>query len=404
VSDRALLCLCVPTYNRAALVARLLDALEHEIGDRDDILVLISDNASPDATPEILAAAGARLPWLRVHRQPENIGPFANAEWVIEHAPPAEYLWTFGDDDLPYPGTLARTADLLREHRPVWLFHPYRYVDGEGTVTGATPAIGVDQVYDGSGALWRDWHHHLTFISASVVRADALREAARATVVDNAYEPLLWFFRAGLDGPCVVSGEHGISASTEISWADVAHEYQTLHFTSLYDDGLHRGLSEEEFGASLGGLYRDGFGQWQWRRVPIERLAAVVRRFPQADELRWHLWCIAREQDRPDVLGDLDAGCRRLNLHECAAELHAAGEAAVHAARPGDAVRLFEAAANVMPTLPGAFNDLAVAQHLGGCSEEARTTIAVALWVDPHDVDARENLRAIDGASSPRAA
>jgi hypothetical protein len=409
VNDRPLLCICVPTYNRAPLVARLLEALEREIREGDDVVVIIADNASPDATPELLAAAQARLPWLRVHRQPENIGPFANTQWLIEHAPPAEYLWTFGDDDLLFPGALARTLDLLREHRPAWLFHPYNYIDADGVVSQGTPAHGVAQLYPGAAALWHDWHQYLTFFSASVLRADALRDAARATSVQNAYLPLLWFFRAALDGPCVVAGEHGINCCTDIGWADVAHEYQTLHYTSLYDDGLHVGLSEEEFGVSLNGLYKDGFGDAQWRRVPIERLAAAVLRFPQCASLRRLLWEIAREQGRRDVLADLAAACATLGLEVEAQEARAAGEEAFAAGRHGDAARLFDAAAGRVPTLPGVWNDLAVALHL--CSSPAaRAALDVALWVDPDDADALANLRAMTavisepGGAGPRPA
>ena len=39
---------------------------------------------------------------------------------------------------------------------------------------------------------------------------------------DNAYIPLLWFFRAGLDGPCVAAAGL-LDGGTEITWADRRH-------------------------------------------------------------------------------------------------------------------------------------------------------------------------------------
>lgn len=392
-----LLCLAVPTYDRAGHVRALLEVLERELGDgaRDDVVVLISDNASPDETPAVLAEAAARLPWLRVHRQPENVGPFANAKWVVENAPAdVEYIWTFGDDDAPYPGKIDRTLALLREHRPAWLFHPYVYVNGEGTPTGSTPS-GEVQVFPDSGAMWAQWTHYLTFLSASVGRADALRAAAREITADNAYLPALWFFRAGLEGPCVSAGEHGLSCCTEVSWADVAHLYQTIHYTSLYDDGLHLGMTEAEFGESLNGIYHEAFGRHQWTLVPIERLAETVRRWPQCDATRTFLWEQACEHNRADVLGDLDAACRAVGLHERAQELRAKGEAAFHAGRAEEAACAFEVAAALAPTLPGLLNDLAVALHFCGdpsAVEHARR----ALLVDPYDADAHENLIAME--------
>src|SRR4051812_26285445 len=108
-----LLCICVPTFNRAPDLANLLACLEREIGARDDVIVHISDNASPDGTEALLADAAARLPWLRVFRQSENVGPFANLQWLIDNAPPARYLWLFGDDDVIVPGALATIMDVL---------------------------------------------------------------------------------------------------------------------------------------------------------------------------------------------------------------------------------------------------------------------------------------------------
>jgi hypothetical protein len=394
------LCLCVPTYDRAPRLRALLEVLEREIGDRDDVVVLVSDNASPDATPEVLVEAAARLPWLRVHRQPENVGPFANTRWLVEHAPDAEYLWTFGDDDLPYPGTIDRTIALLREHRPAWLFHPYEYVDGDGARVGAIPLEdGGTRRFADARALWAEWHQYLTFMSASVVRADALRAAARATTATNAYLPLLWFFRAGLDGPCVSAGAYGLSCCGDISWGDLRDEYVTLHYTSLYDDGLRLGMTAAEFGESLNGLYTDGFGREHWRRVPIERLAAVVRRFPQCAATRTFLWDLACAQGRADVLADLDAGCRAIGLHDEAERLRVEGEAAFHAGRTVDAARRFEAAATLVPTLPGALNDLAVALHHAG-HPQAAVCARLALFVDPSDADAQENLRAIEALAA----
>ncbi|WP_027004924.1 glycosyltransferase [Conexibacter woesei] len=394
-AQRALLGLLVPTYDRAPLLERLLEALEREIGDRDDIIVQVADNASPDATPEILAAASVRLPWLRVHRQPENIGPFANGHWLMEHAPDAEYLWCFGDDDVPLPGAIERTAALLREHRPAWLFHPYLSAAADGVVTHWTPVTGAAQVHPDPGALWRDQHQYLTFLSASIVRADALRDAHAATTAENAYLPLLWFFRAGLQGPCVVAGEHGVLGCTDIGWADVAHEYLTLHFTKLYDDVLHLGLTEAEFGESLNGLYRDGLGLSQWRRVPIERLAEVVRRFPQCRELRVILWQLARDQQRPDVLNDLDAGLRRLGLDVEARTLHAAGVARFEAGDAIGAARLIETATAVAPSLPGVWNDLGVVYHALEAFPRAAECLELALFVDPADDGARANRDAL---------
>jgi glycosyltransferase involved in cell wall biosynthesis len=392
-----LLCICVPTYGRAGHVADLLALLTREIGDRDDVVVLVSDNASPDGTAEVLAAHAARSPWLRVHRQDENVGPFRNLQWLIEHAPASEYLWCFGDDDRVLPGALAHTVELLREHHPTWLFNPYDSIDRDGVVGGGSPVPGVVQHYADAPAMYREWHHWLTFLSSSVVRTEAMQRAVRDTTAENAYLPLLWAFRAALHGPCMVAAEPAIRASQDISWADVAHLYQTLHFTSLFDDGLCLGLTEEEFGTTLDGLYVNGFGDWQWRKVPLERLVEAVRRFPQSQGLRRLLWEIAGEQERPDVLSDLDAACRAMGLHRPVAELVAAGERAFAAGELPQAARLFAEATELMPTSAPAWNGLAVAGFYTG-DPEAVAAAQAALFVAPDDADALANHAAISAA------
>jgi Flp pilus assembly protein TadD len=385
---------CVPTYNRASDLAALLDCLAREVGDRDDVMVLIADNASQDETPALLRAAAASHPWLSVHRHEQNLGAAGNMGWLVEHAPPCEHLWLFGDDDVIVDGGLGTIVDLLVAERPSWLFLPHMWVDEAGRPAHGSPAPGNVGRYADGGDLYRAYHHWLTFLSASIVRTGALQEAVHAIHTDNSYVPLLWFFRAGLDGPCVVAAEHLIHASPTISWADRAHLIQTLDFTSLYDEGLHAGLTEEEFGATLDGLYRNQFTYQHWRRVPVERLVAVVARFPQSDALRAYLWNIAREQERRDVLTALEEAARRMGRDVEADGLIRAGEAAFADGDAAAAARSFMAAAERMPTSATAWSNLAVALHALHHAD-AGEAVEHAVFLAPDDPDARLNRGSI---------
>ena len=307
----ALLCIGIPTFERADDLEHLLACLERQLSDaREDVTVFVSDNASADRTPELLREAAERLPWLRVHRQPTNLGAAPNMHWLIDHAGGSEYLWLIGDDDVPHDGALAAVVDLLRGERPAWLHLPHRWVDPSGRVVGASPARGHVERYADAGDMYRAHHHWLTFLSASIVRTRGLQQSIREVRCDNAYIPLLWFFRAGLDGPCVAAAEHLLDGGTEITWADRRHTIMTLDFTALYDDGLHAGLSEAEFGATLDGFYVDDWAFDLWERLPIEPLADAVARFPQSQGLRDYLWRLARAQTRRDLLAVLDDAAR----------------------------------------------------------------------------------------------
>jgi tetratricopeptide (TPR) repeat protein len=289
-------------------------------------------------------------------------------------------------------------VELLEQHRPAWLFLPHHWTSEPGKVIGGSPAPGTVEVYANAPDLYRAYHHWLTFATASILRSDRFREAVHAIDDSNAYAPLLWFFRAGLPGPCVVAPEHALLASQSISWADQAHIFQTIHFTGLYDDGLHEGLTEAEFGSTLDGLYANGFGLDLWRKLPIEELEARVRRFPQSLGLRGYLWTIARERSLAEPLGAITAAAEATGSDAEAGSLVDAGEEAFAAGDLLGAAQRFRAAAQLLPTLVEAWNDLAVVMHELGRTGEARAAVETALFVDPGDESARENHEQIVAA------
>lgn len=95
-----LLSLCLATYNRARYLERYLthhlDALE---ADGIDYELVVSDNASTDETPEILARYAARYPRMRVSRQTQNVGAYPNILTTL-HQARGEVVVSIADDDL----------------------------------------------------------------------------------------------------------------------------------------------------------------------------------------------------------------------------------------------------------------------------------------------------------------
>jgi glycosyltransferase involved in cell wall biosynthesis len=86
----------IPTYNRAAGLAR---ALESILGQSErDLEVIISDNASTDETPHIVARAAARDERIRYVRHAANQGLTANFNAVLRAAR-GRYVMVLADDD-----------------------------------------------------------------------------------------------------------------------------------------------------------------------------------------------------------------------------------------------------------------------------------------------------------------
>lgn len=88
------------TYNRAALLKRALHALSCQTLPPDQFEVIVVDDGSHDATPEICAMMGRKLPNMRYLRHAQNLGLGSAANVGIKAAQGELCLFT-DDDCLP---------------------------------------------------------------------------------------------------------------------------------------------------------------------------------------------------------------------------------------------------------------------------------------------------------------
>jgi glycosyltransferase involved in cell wall biosynthesis len=110
---RPLLTIAIPTYNRADHLAGLLAVLEPQIAALPQIELLISDNASSDGTPQVIAAIERRMPaTVAAYRHEQNVGADANFVSCYRRAR-GHFLWICGDDDLIVPGAIAQVLEHL---------------------------------------------------------------------------------------------------------------------------------------------------------------------------------------------------------------------------------------------------------------------------------------------------
>ncbi len=116
-TTRPLLTIAIPTFNRAEQLAGLLKVLEPQVARAPEVEVFLSDNASEDATPEVIAAATQRFAAagasLRSHRHPTNTGSDANFAFCFREAK-GTFFWMCGDDDLIVPNAVAEVLALLQ--------------------------------------------------------------------------------------------------------------------------------------------------------------------------------------------------------------------------------------------------------------------------------------------------
>lgn len=127
MANEKILSICIPTYNRANLLNRLLKNLEAELLDIHDVVeICISDNCSTDETQQVCLDWQKKLP-LIYSKTSENIGYDRNVLRVTKMAH-GKYIWFMGDDDLVLQGSVKKLVAYLAnvDLGAVYLNHFFR--------------------------------------------------------------------------------------------------------------------------------------------------------------------------------------------------------------------------------------------------------------------------------------
>ena len=116
----AKLSVLIPTYNRANKLLRLLKNIETNIVDsniKEEIEVLISDNASEDNTQEVVADYQTDKFKITYFRQSINLRFDGNVRFLYEQAN-TDYVWFFADDDIMLPGAILTILEGIERYKP----------------------------------------------------------------------------------------------------------------------------------------------------------------------------------------------------------------------------------------------------------------------------------------------
>ncbi len=94
-----ILSICIPTYNRANLLAESLDSiLESVKGFENEVEIIISDNASTDNTLDVVREFQKMTPSILYSRNNENV--IDENFFIAITMAHGDYVWLFADDDL----------------------------------------------------------------------------------------------------------------------------------------------------------------------------------------------------------------------------------------------------------------------------------------------------------------
>ena len=129
----------VPVFNEAAHLAMTLDSLLTQ--DYRNLEIVICDNASTDATPDICAHAAGRDPRIRVLRTKENLGATANFQRCLDEANGDFFMWA-GGHDLWSPNYVSQCLAALGAHRTAVIAVPEsNWIDENGQVYGSRASV-----------------------------------------------------------------------------------------------------------------------------------------------------------------------------------------------------------------------------------------------------------------------
>lgn len=120
----------MPVRNEARFLQQALDSLLNQVGVHTEII--ISDNASTDATESICRRYCSSHPQIRYHRFEENVGVSTNFARVMQEAQGEYFIWASGHDlwDSNY---LQECSSMLEQNPEAMIaFGTTRWIDAEG--------------------------------------------------------------------------------------------------------------------------------------------------------------------------------------------------------------------------------------------------------------------------------
>ena len=263
----------LPVYNGARFLRRSLDAL---LGQSfRDFELLISDNASTDATPQIIAEYAARDPRVRCLRADVNAGVEANFRRVLNESSGRYFMWA-GCDDWWAPTFVERVAAALeRDDRAVVAMSDVEREDESGTTLDTvrfSGAMDPSRMTPRRLALLLAGGRPFHLFVYGLFRADVLRRAFTGFAPVVAADRLL-MCRIALTGGFVPVGE-------------------VLHKRLVRRTAISERYADED----IGQLWRSASGRWRlalsagpylWLSpgVPFRRklcIPGIVLRFAKA--------------------------------------------------------------------------------------------------------------------------
>lgn len=121
--------ICIPTYNQAQYLKFSVPSACRQT--YQNLEVWVSDDASTDDTPKVMAELCEQFPQVRYYRQPHNLGTRDNPDWLMRQTT-ADFIVKFDSDDVLEPSYVETLVNLMIQYPQAGYAH------------GAVTEIGKD--------------------------------------------------------------------------------------------------------------------------------------------------------------------------------------------------------------------------------------------------------------------
>lgn len=167
---------CIPTYNQAQFLARAVASARRQVG-FPDVDVWVSDDASTDDTPGVMAALCREDQRVHYHRHERNLGIAENASWVLAQ-PSTEFVVRLDSDDVLLPEYMSTLAGRLVAQPEAGYAHSAVAVIDDGDRPQSVARLFRPREYvDADVALRESLQGYKTVANILMFRAEALRQA-----------------------------------------------------------------------------------------------------------------------------------------------------------------------------------------------------------------------------------
>lgn len=170
-TDKSLVSIGMPVFNEAPFLRETLEALIKQ--DYPNIELIISNNASTDATAQICREYAEKYEWIQYHCFEVNEGLAKNSSYVLEMATGKYFMWAAGHD-LWSSNYVSACVNLLESHPKAMIAYGCsNWIDGQSKPFacefGWSDTRGMNVVARYFTILWGNMHPIL-----GVIRTEAL--------------------------------------------------------------------------------------------------------------------------------------------------------------------------------------------------------------------------------------